>query len=664
MKKTISLLSFVLLMTQVGLAQISNSVNKEFTVSKAGVVIPNEVMVQLPKGYDLERNPLQLNPAYELQPVQLLSPPANIWLFQFNDTQGTTDEVIRDLYNLNINGLLAQENTYVELRDTNIPDDPLFSSQWQHPKIQTPEAWNITTGGNAASGEDIVVCIIESANVMGHPDLQANHWTNTAEVLDGTDTDGNGYIDDINGWNVQTNNHNIGTGGHGTSVAGMIGAVGNNGLGVVGANWNVKMMVVAGHSPLTQANVVAAYTYPLQARILWNDTNGEEGAFVVATNASWGIDFANPNNYPIWCNFYDTLGEAGILNCGATTNVGGVNVDTQGDMPTACPSDFMVSVASTNANDIVVSGFGIQTIAVAAPGNQIYTTNNGGYGFTSGTSFASPFTAGVIALMYSIPCDSFMDLVKSNPQEAAELVRDALYDGVDQTTHLQTRVRSGGRINAKNAIDILMDAVCAALNNDIGVTDITAPEGGGEELSAEEIITVQIRNFGTEQQSNFEVSYTINEGEVVTEIYEATLVPFETVSYSFETTADLSSQGPFTITAFTSLVDDEDPENDDFTIVIEGDLSTGSFNSGEMPLTIIMKGDNHFEILFGNTNMSNEEVTIKVYNLIGQEVMSLVPRLVNGTYTQTIDMSAQKSGVYLVRAGNNTNGEVKRIIVK
>lgn len=663
MKKTISLLSFVLLMTQVGFAQISNSDNKEVTVSKAGVVIPNEVMVQLPKGYDLERNPLQLNPAYELQPVQLLSPPANIWLFKFNDTQGTTDEIIRDLYSLNINGLLAQENTYVELRDTNIPDDPLFSSQWQHPKVQTPEAWNITTGGNAASGEDIVVCIIESANVMGHADLQANHWTNTAEVLDGTDTDGNGYIDDINGWNVQTNNHNIGTGNHGTSVAGMIGAVGNNGLGVVGANWNVKMMVVAGHSPITQANVVAAYTYPLQARILWNDTNGEEGAFVVATNASWGLDFANPNNYPIWCNFYDTLGEAGILNCGATTNNGSINVDVQGDMPTACPSEFMVSVASTNTNDIVVSGYGVQTIAVAAPGNQIYTTNNGGYGFTSGTSFASPFTAGVIALMYSIPCDSFMDLVKSNPQEAAEMVRDALYDGVDETAHLQTRVRTGGRINAKNAIDILMDAVCAALNDDIGVIDITTPEGG-EEFSDEEIITIQVRNFGTEEQTGFEVSYTINDGEVVTEIYEDTLAPFETVTYSFDTTADLSSQGPFTITAFTNLDGDEDSDNDAFTIVLEGDLNTGSFNSDEMPLTVIMKGDNLFEVIFGSNTIYNDEIAIKVYNLIGQEIMSVTPENHNGMYSYTLDMSANPSGIYLVKVGNSSNSEVKRIVVK
>jgi len=645
-----------------GYGQIKSEPNAEHTVYKAGMVIPNEVIVQLPKGYDLLRNPVKLDTIYNFKPKKLLSSRENIWLFSFDKNKIEPQAVIRKLYNLNINGLLAQENTFVENRLSLNPNDPLFSSQWQHLKIQTPEAWAITTGGSAISGEDIVVTIIESANVMGHPDLQANHWTNTAEVLDGTDTDGNGYIDDINGWNVQSNNHNIGTGGHGTSVAGMIGAAGDNNLGVVGANWNVKMMVVAGHNTFSQASVVEAYDYALNARTLWNDTNGLEGAFVVATNASWGINFADPNNYPIWCNFYDAMGAAGILNCGATTNVGGVNVDNQGDMPTACPSEFMVSVAATDSNDIIGSGFGQQTIAVGAPGIGVFTTNNNGYGFSSGTSFASPFTAGVIALMYSIPCESFMNLVKNHPKIAAQVVRDALYEGVDKSSHLETRVRSGGRINAKSAIDILMDTVCAAFNNDVGVITITNPLED-QELSSEEIITIQIKNFGTLVQSDFEVSYTINNGTIVTEIYEDPVYPFETVTYSFATTADLSSQEPFTITAFTNLVGDDDSVNDAFTKVF-GDLNTGSFNNDALSLSIIMKGDNLFEIIFGNTTSYTDEIAIKVYNLIGQEIMNVTPENHNGTYSYSLDMSPYPSGIYLVKAGNSSGSKVKRIVVK
>ena len=115
----------------------------------------------------------------------------------------------------------------------------------------------------------------------------------------------------------------------------MIGAKGNNNIAVTGANWDVKLMVLNMGGNLTQANVVSAYTYPLVMRQLWNNSNGTEGAFVVATSASWGIDGANPSSYPLWCQFYDTLGVYGILNVGATTN-SNLDVDQAGDMPTAC----------------------------------------------------------------------------------------------------------------------------------------------------------------------------------------------------------------------------------------------------------------------------------------------------------------------------------------
>jgi PKD repeat protein len=445
------------------------------------ILIPDEVIVRLNKGVSPERVVSQMPPHFEFAIDSELSNHANIWLFKFDDKAVHVGEVLNQLYKIN-EVYLAQVNTLVELRQT--PNDPLYNNQWQHPRIQSPDAWDITTGGTTATGEDIVVCIIESANVMGHPDLSPNRWINTAEVMDGTDTDGNGYIDDVNGWNVSTNNHNIGTGNHGTQVAGMIGARGNNGVGVAGANWNVKMMVVAGYdSPFTQANIVAAYNYPLTQRLRWNQTQGAEGDFVVATNASWGVDGGNPNNYPVWCSFYNDLGAAGILNCGATTN-NNWNVDNTGDVPTGCSSEFMIGVTATNNNDqIDFAGYGVNTIDVAAPGSNIYTTQNGGsgYGYTSGTSFASPLTAGVIGLMYSIPCESFMAFVKSDPVNAARAVRDALYNGVDQNSHLLARVKTGGRINAKKAIDILMDELCDFTPQpptcEIGASATTITEG-------------------------------------------------------------------------------------------------------------------------------------------------------------------------------------------
>src|SRR5690606_36199811 len=137
----------------------------------------------------------------------------------------------------------------------------------------------------------------------------------------GIDDDGNGYVDDFLGWDADAADDDItgGTfgGGHGTPVAGIVGAKGNNGIGVTGVNWNVKLMIVVGGG--NEAQAIAAYSYPLSLRKLYNQTGGQRGAFVVSTNASWGIDFTQASTAPLWCAMYDTLGAYGILNAGATT---------------------------------------------------------------------------------------------------------------------------------------------------------------------------------------------------------------------------------------------------------------------------------------------------------------------------------------------------------
>src|SRR5690554_6755182 len=437
--------------------------------------ISNNIMVRMQEGEDpsvLSR----LVPSYfELEIDKVLSPHSDIWLLKFNDEKTSVSEVLNAVQKIDII-LYAQPNREVELRAA--PNDPSYSSQWQHDNIDSELAWDITTGGTTANGHEIVVALIESADLINHSDLQDNQWVNTAEIPgNGIDDDGNGYIDDYNGWNVSTNNDNIGTGSHGTNCAGMIAAKGNNGIGVSGINWDVKIMDIAGYSnPFTEANIVEAYNYAMSARILWNQTNGVSGAFVVATSASWGVDGGDPNDYPIWCSFYDDLGQAGILNVGATTNQN-QDVDTWGDVPTGCASAYMVGVTATDQSDIIdFAGYGEQTINVAAPGSSIYTTaQNNGYTTTSGTSFACPLTAGLIGLMYSVPCNNLDVLALNNPQGTADIVRQALYDGVDQTPHLIARTISGGRINAKNSIDLLMTEVCNSClpPSNISVSSIT-----------------------------------------------------------------------------------------------------------------------------------------------------------------------------------------------
>ncbi|HMW98130.1 MAG TPA: S8 family serine peptidase, partial [Flavobacteriales bacterium] len=221
---------------------------------------------------------------------------------------------------------------------------------------------------------------------------------------------------------------------------------------------------------LTEANVIASYSYALAQRQRWNDTNGLEGAFVVATSSSWGIDQADPDNYPLWCGFYDTLGEAGILNCGATTN-SNLNVDVVGDMPTACSSPYMISVTATNSSDQrTFSGYGAATIDVGAPGESVRTTSSSnGYTTTSGTSFATPLTAGVIALLYSAPCSGLAQLAHTDPQGAADAVRTALFAGVDQVGNLPGQTVTGGRINANNSLQYILTN-CATYSPGVSVS--------------------------------------------------------------------------------------------------------------------------------------------------------------------------------------------------
>jgi len=200
----------------------------------------------------------------------------------------------------------AQFNHFVSLRST-IPDDPSFTSQWQYintgqtggtvgADIDMDLAWDVATGGLTADGDTIVVCVIDDGVNLNHPDMVANLWKNHGEIVDnGMDDDGNGFVDDYHGWDTGSDSDAVGDGGgHGTPVAGIVGAVGNNGVGVAGVNWKVKLMIVQGGTGV-ESEVLEAYSYPLVARKTYNETDGAEGAFVVSTNASWGIDQGQPS---------------------------------------------------------------------------------------------------------------------------------------------------------------------------------------------------------------------------------------------------------------------------------------------------------------------------------------------------------------------------------
>lgn len=434
--------------------------------------VPGEVLVQLnPEiAADVIFENLQADLNLEIQSAICISKIMSIYQVIFTDQTVDLNKIISHC-NSTEGFLKVQKNHYVENRET-IPSDTIFDEQWHHKNtgqtggivdadIDSPEAWDITTGGLTTHGDTIVVCIIEGSGVdINHIDLKDNIWKNYAEIPDdGIDNDNNGYVDDFLGWHVISLNDAIGTGSHGTRVAGMIGASGNNVTGVSGVNWNVKMMIVQGQSVSNEASVIAAYSYPLTMRKLYNETQGQQGAFVVATNSSWGINEGDPSNSPLWCAMYDSLGYYGILSIAATAN-NNVNVDVVGDLPTTCPSDYLVAVTMTNSQDLRVnSGYGTTHIDLGAPGFSVRTTSTGNtYSTVTGTSFSTPCVTGSVALAYSAPCAEFINFVKTNPADAAMDMKNHLLESVDETAGLLTEVLSGGRANVKSYIDSILSA--------------------------------------------------------------------------------------------------------------------------------------------------------------------------------------------------------------
>ncbi|MBI1289551.1 MAG: S8 family serine peptidase [Flavobacteriales bacterium] len=438
-------------------------------------IVPGNLIVQVPNA-KIE-DVIAENQFFNGQPTglklnRLLSSPMAAYLLEF-DPNIHHEQFLQQVWN-HPGVSLIQLNHYIQNRNTT-PDDPQLNQQWWHintgqnggtpdADIDSDEAWDITTGGVTATGDTIVACVVDDGGALSHPDLMANNWVNYHEIPNNDlDDDGNGYIDDYLGWNPVDHDDNVDGGSHGVNVAGMIGAVGNNGTGVVGVNWNVKIMNttygdIGNTNNPNEANVIEAYTYPLVMRRLYEQTSGAKGAYVVVTNSSWGIDNADPADAPLWCAFYDTLGMSGILSTGATAN-NNVNIDNVGDLPTACSSEYLIAVTATDDQDVrTFSGYGQTTIDLGAPGDNVRTTaSNGTYQTTSGTSFASPATAGAVALAYSAPCASLAAISHSDPAFAAQMVRDAILNGVDPVSNLATECVTGGRLNVRGALDEILN---------------------------------------------------------------------------------------------------------------------------------------------------------------------------------------------------------------
>ncbi len=319
------------------------------------------------------------------------------------------------------------------------PNDPRFSDLWglhntgqtsgtPDADIDAPEAWDITTGDSS-----IIVGVIDTGVDYTHNDLSANMWVNPGEIANGIDDDANGYVDDIYGIDAYNSDGDpFDDHYHGTHVAGTIGAKGNNSVGVVGVNWNVKIMALkflgAGGSGSTSGAIEC-----LDYVKMMKDTYGIN---IRLTNNSWGGGgFSSA--------LKDAIEDAGILFVAAAGNSNSNN-DSSPHYPSNYTSAEVLSVASTDHFDSKssFSSYGATSVDLGAPGSSILSTYPGNsYTYLSGTSMASPHVAGVAALVLAV-----------EPGLTTAGLKSRIMSSVDPIAALSGITVTGGRLNAFNAV--------------------------------------------------------------------------------------------------------------------------------------------------------------------------------------------------------------------
>lgn len=340
----------------------------------------------------------------------------------------------------------AEPNYEINLEETNagplvpvLPHDPQFNDQWalansgqrggkQGADISATLAWATTTGN-----DKLVVAVLDTGVDYTHEDLVENMWVRPATMAPYHDNE-LGTIDDLNGFNaIDSAADPMDDNGHGTHCAGIIGAEGENNLGIAGVNWKVQIMPLkflnAGGSGSTK-DAIEAINYVINRK--------KAGVNIRIISASWGSTQKSRALGDVIRKAY----ENDILFVAAAGN-SSVDNDRTPHYPSSYPN--VISVAALDRNDQLASfsNFGVKSVMIGAPGVDILSTWLGNeYEEKSGTSMATPVVSGVAAL-----------ILAKNPRMSVEDLHKRLMDSTDPIIALKGKTVSGGRINAAKALE-------------------------------------------------------------------------------------------------------------------------------------------------------------------------------------------------------------------
>ncbi len=421
--------------------------------------VPGRVLVKMKQDKTIaQKNALKIQMGVTKQ--RLLKNGIEVW--QINETNGKVDikqlteqyrnhpdieHIVPDHYYYRTD--ISNSEKAAEGVQNDIPNDRDYGLQWNMDTINAPTGWDIID-----NSPYIKVAVLDTGVDWKHEDLVGNIWQNLCEDadgdgkviekvgqiwrfdkddLDGVDNDGNGLVDDFVGWDFEDNNNDVedtDDTGHGTHVAGIIGATGNNNIGIIGVVPNIQIIPLkifddAGDLAPVSA-IIAALNYAIDA-----------GAKI--SNNSWGGGHSN-------ALLEEAIQDAATAGHIFVTGAGnyGSNNDSYKFFPASYNSNNIIAVAATDIDGELAnfSNFGPTMVHIAAPGDSIYSclpVNN--YGYDDGTSMATPHVAGACALLWSL----------QHERDHAE-IKTAIINSAAKSPALNDKTVSDGQLNLYNAL--------------------------------------------------------------------------------------------------------------------------------------------------------------------------------------------------------------------